>query len=342
MPLNVINAYKRLRHCLSLYKKYYSLHKNHIFIIGEPRHGNIGDSAIVDAQKKFIYNAFGGFCKISDVFMDDYKYDYDMWDKLIQDKDIICLPGGGNLGDIWYEEEIFREEIISRFPNNRIIVFPQSMMFHSEDKLKKARSVYNNHKHLTIVARDKITYENMKSAFNECNVLFTPDIVLSRDNLFEIYAGNHRSNIGLCLRDDLERNLSADSTSEILDYLNIKGYVYDKFDMVEPVSITIENRDELIENKFKQISSYRLIITDRLHAMVFSALTGTPCIVFANNHHKVSGCYEWISSLKHIRLVKSTDEALSLIDRLYDGHESVKPVNLKDKYKPLVEALVKS
>ncbi len=330
-----------IRHNLHLYKTYYSLHKNHVFIIGEPRHGNIGDSAIAEAERKFIYNTFRGNCRISDVFVDDYRYDYDMWDKLIRKKDIICLHGGGNLGDLWYNEELFREKIIERFPENRIIIFPQSMMFRSEEKLKKARQVYTHHKKLTMVARDQVTYESMKSAFPNCDIIFTPDIVLSMNNIFDEYANNKREKIGLFLRNDVEKALSDDSINELKAFLGKHEYTYDILDMVDPVSITIENRSELVKKKLNTISSYRLIITDRLHAMVFSALTGTPCIVLGNNHHKVSGCYQWIKSLKYIRLAHSMDEVLPLIDIFYNNTDKREKINLTKYYAPLVNALLK-
>lgn len=335
------NYLHRIKHVLHLYKTYYSLHKNHIFIIGEPRHGNIGDSAIAEAERKFVYDTFHGNCKISDIFVDDYNYNYDMWNKLIRKKDIICLHGGGNLGDLWYDEELFREEIIERFPENRIIIFPQSMMFQSEEKLEKARQVYTRHKKLTMTARDQITYESMKKAFPDCDIIFTPDIVLSMNNIFNKYAHNQRENIGLFLRNDVEKALSDDSINELKAFLENHGYSYDLLDMVDPVSITIENRPELVKKKLQTISSYRLIITDRLHAMVFSALTGTPCIVLSNNHHKVSGCYEWIKSLKHIQLAKSMDEALLLIDSFYKNTDEREKVDLTKYYAPLVNALLK-
>jgi pyruvyl transferase EpsI len=312
-----------------------------VFIIGEPRHGNIGDSAIAEAEKKFIYDTFDGNCKIADVFVDDYKYDIGMWDKLIQKKDIICMHGGGNMGDLWYEEELFREDVIKRFPDNRIIIFPQTMMFSSKEKLENSKLVYDTHKHLTMVARDQVTYDSMKEAFPNCDVILTPDIVLSLGNTLAEYDGSDRKNIGLFMRRDVERALNDESMKILLDYLNSKGYSYDELDMVDPVSITIENRLGLIKDKLKKISGYRLVITDRLHAMVFSTLTGTPCIVFGNNHHKVKGCYEWIKNLKHIQLVASMDEAIALIDSFYNDDTKREMIDLSEKYEPLRKALLK-
>ena len=333
--------YKGFRHKLYLYKKYYSIIGKHIFIIGEPRHGNMGDNAIAEAQKTFIYDAFNGKCIISDVFRDDYDYDYDIWDKVIKKKDIICLVGGGNLGDLWYEEELFREGIINRFPDNRIIIFPQSMLFNSQEKFECAKKVYNGHKNLTVVARDKYSYASMKESFSDCEVLLTPDIVLSLSGLFNQYVNSPRENIGLFMRKDIERNIDDPDYNKLIDYLDQNGYKYDLRDMVDPISITIENRKELINKKFECISHYRLIITDRLHAMVFSALTGTPCIVLGNNHHKVKGCYEWIDSLEYIHLVNNIDEAILLIDNLYDFQGKKQQIDLRNEFAPLMNALIK-
>ena len=50
------------------------------------------------------------------------------------------------------------------------------------------------------------------------------------------------------------------------------------------------------------------MITDRLHGMIFAAITGTPCVVLQNNNHKIKATYEsWLRPLKHIRLQENFD-----------------------------------
>jgi len=43
-------------------------------------------------------------------------------------------------------------------------------------------------------------------------------------------------------------------------------------------------------------SSSKLVVTDRLHGMVFAALAGTPCVVMGNCNYKVKGIYNWIEN----------------------------------------------
>lgn len=56
-------------------------------------------------------------------------------------------------------------------------------------------------------------------------------------------------------------------------------------------------------NKFKDFQKSKLVITDRLHGMVFCAISGTPCIAFSNYNHKVKGTYDWIKDLDYIKYV---------------------------------------
>ena len=55
---------------------------------------------------------------------------------------------------------------------------------------------------------------------------------------------------------------------------------------------------------FNKFRNSKLVITDRLHGMVFSAITKTPCIVTKSLDHKVIGTYEWIKNLNYIKLVE--------------------------------------
>jgi pyruvyl transferase EpsI len=50
--------------------------------------------------------------------------------------------------------------------------------------------------------------------------------------------------------------------------------------------------------------------------MVFAAITGTPCIVFNCNNHKIKGTYDWISYLDYIRFAETLEDAKTCIPDL--------------------------
>ena len=76
----------------------------------------------------------------------------------------------------------------------------------------------------------------------------------------------------------------------------------------EQGQISTEEQNKIIINKLNQFKSSKIVITARLHGMIFSALTEIPCIVFFNNNHKVIGVYQWIKELPYIQLVENLDD----------------------------------
>ena len=59
------------------------------------------------------------------------------------------------------------------------------------------------------------------------------------------------------------------------------------------------------------LSKYRkseLIITDRLHGMIFEAITSTLCIALENYNHKIKSCSETLEHLKYIKYVENIYE----------------------------------
>ena len=58
------------------------------------------------------------------------------------------------------------------------------------------------------------------------------------------------------------------------------------------------------------------MITDRLHGMVFAAITSTPCIALSNYNQKVKGTYEWIKHLPYIRFIEDENDIYKHIDEL--------------------------
>ena len=143
--------------------------------------------------------------------------------------------------------------------------------------------------------------------------ILSPDIVLStKMDDYGVTLGC-RSGILLVFRSDKERKMTDNDRSKIQDYLIENNISFRTSDMYSDVPVTKDNRVELVRKKMQEFSESELVITDRLHGMVFAALTGTPCIVFSNNHHKVQATYDWISYLPYIKLVNDYENAISLI-----------------------------
>jgi exopolysaccharide biosynthesis predicted pyruvyltransferase EpsI len=122
----------------------------------------------------------------------------------------IILHGGGNMGDLWRDHQIFKERIILRFQDRKIVIFPQTIYFKSKKNLENAAIIFNNHPDLTIFVRDKRSYQIGKENFYNCKVFQSPDTAFQLFNTFDMphYQKNNNSILAL-IRDDFEKNLDS-------------------------------------------------------------------------------------------------------------------------------------
>jgi pyruvyl transferase EpsI len=81
------------------------------------------------------------------------------------------------------------------------------------------------------------------------------------------------------------------------------------------------------EKLIEKYSRSKLVVTDRLHGMVFSYITKTPALVFDNSNAKISQCYEWIRDCGFVKLVNKDD--MSNLEYLMKDVMSSVPADLK-------------
>ncbi|MBX4263673.1 glycosyltransferase [Clostridium estertheticum] len=314
-------GYKETKHLYETKTK-----QKRIFIIGTPNHGNLGDHAIAYAEEKILKDNFKDFIIIEIVTADIIKHIKNL-KKNVKKDDIFVLQGGGNLGDEYIWEEEGRRKIISEFKDNKIILFPQSIYFKEtvigKTELSKTKTIYNEHKNLIMVAREETSYNIMKETFVNSKVILTPDIVLY---LNETYPKLERKGVLLSLRQDKEGVLSSQQKDDIrseaqsnFDKIIITDTV-DVFttheDKILQYMINLNQREKRLKAKWNQFKGVQVVITDRLHGLVFCAITSTPCIVIANYNHKVKDTYAWLKDLNYIKFVNDVEEIPGLIKEL--------------------------
>lgn len=88
---------------------------------------------------------------------------------------IIALHGGGNFGDLYPVHQNFREAMVRRFPNNRIVVLPQSVYFSSPLALERSARIFRQHRDLFLCVRDHASLRQVGAKFTE-NVVLMPDM----------------------------------------------------------------------------------------------------------------------------------------------------------------------
>lgn len=291
--------------------------KNRIILFDTADHSNLGDHAIAVAEKQFIIKYLPEF-SIIEVPGGNILRHTSLYRKFIKDTDIITIAGGGFLGDLWPFEEKIVQTIMKEFDKNNLVIFPQTF-FVDECKVeeyKQEHKGYIKHKHLIICLRDKESCDRFKKVFPEYegDVIYMPDLVCG----LEVEIKNKkRENVGICFRQDIESTDVVKDRNEIERILAMHSLQCVDIDTIDSRNIHPREREERVYKKINEFAEKKLVITDRLHAMLFAAITNTPCIAFDNKSGKVKGVYEWISNQKYIIFTESLidfEKNMELID----------------------------
>ena len=278
-------------------------------MISTPSHGNLGDQAIVYAQKRFLADTLPGF-SVFEIQRYQYELARERIQGMVRPSDIVVVDGGGNVGTLWPEENDKINDIISRFVDCSVLVFPQTAYFEDSERGRECEretaAVYRSNPNLVFFSRDRKTFETVGRLTPDTPSYYVPDIVPYDDAPFSA----ERSGALLCLRDDKERILDAKAAKTIDSVFDELGLQAGRTSTVveEPTRIYEGNRDAVLGVKWAEFSSSELVITDRLHGMFFSAITGTPCVALDNLSHKVSQGFEWIEGIPNVRLARTPDE----------------------------------
>lgn len=299
--------------------------KRAVYLIGTPDHYNIGDHIITYATCILLKDVMQE-AELIEISMREFPRKLPELQKNVKKDDVLILQGGGNMGNIYWRNERIRREIIRNFADNKIIIFPETIYYtrdcEGEADFAISQSVYGKAKRLTICAREQTSYEIMKKAYPHNKVILVPDIVCYLKSDLQ----GKREKVKLFFRDDLEKKVSESVRSRVESFLNKNGIDYEYKDMmhVQKGYIGRANRNRIVWNKINEVGSAKLVVTDRLHAMILSVLTGTPCLVIAGYNHKIeSTYYTWFEQISYVRLLNDSDNLEKEMEELLNMDEQL-------------------
>lgn len=318
MPLNSIKDLQN-----EIFKKLEPLMRKNCVLLNTPDHINIGDQLIWQGEIDFL-ESIGIKPKYSTSL---YYFD---WRPFTKDT-LILLHGGGNFGDIWEFHQEFRMKVIEKYPENDIVVFPQSVQYNSTDKIKEDAKRFASHSNVTICARDQYSYDLLKKYYSNA-IIMVPDMAFCMD-ISKWKKGKPKKQKLLLKRVDREisskfdyANYTSFSQRDWPTYdntvFNFSLRVYEKIvrtfgkyflskkskDTTFGIKLILD-RDYLIQKGFDFISSYELVVSTRLHGHILSLIMQVPTIMTDNDYGKNSRFYNtWLKDIPESQLVLNDDE----------------------------------
>lgn len=311
-----------------------------IFLIGTPDHDNLGDHAIAEATMNLIVKTVKDK-EVIEVTEENFIQNIKNIKKCIKKKDIIIIQGGGNWGNTYKYIDRMHKNILKYFYENRIIVMPQTI-YYSNDRIGK-KSLYKDIKmikkcnELIFFTREQYSYEYAKKILKIDKTFLVPDIVLSMEG----YKNKNSKRYGalICLRSDKEGKIKKEDKLWIHEFCENNYSNVIVTDTCTGQKISNKERKLKLISKYNQFCNSEIVFTDRLHGMIFAAITGTPCIVFGNFNHKVKYSYEWLKDLNYIQFVNGIEEVKDAIKKLNKCESNSYNQHFEEKYNLIREQL---
>lgn len=294
---------------------------NDVILLDCPYHINIGDTLIWQGELDYLDSIHRN--PIAQHSHDTFNF------YPLSAHTVICLHGGGNFGDLYREAQEFRKQVIRKYPNNRIVLFPQSVWYEDKSLIEEDSKLFSKHTNLFLCARDNDSYEFMKQHFPLNTVLLVPDMAFYING--EHLKGDCINKNGLStvyikrLDKELDKETYMDiSDKEIRDWPSFERFplsfrIIDQFLKILrtwPFSIgfvggvidKIMNsyiRKKQVRKGVRFLNQYNSIITTRLHAMILGLLLNKKVVGIDNITHKISAYYRtWLTNDKRVEIVE--------------------------------------
>lgn len=275
-----------------------------IYLLLTPAYASIGDQAIAWAEERWLAARYPGrrLCVL------DEDQTLRRLPGILAEStpdDLFFLQGGGNLGTLYPAVEERRRQVIRSLGARPAVLFPQSVWFEREEAARQSAEIYSR-PNLTLFAREQGSLTLMEQWYPRAKVSLRPDIVYS---LYPVARRRDlpRTRVLVSLRADKE-SASLDRRQALLEGLRAAWPEMEEYKMYRGGTVEPEQRAALVEQTVQTFHKARLIVTDRLHGVIFAAITGTPCVVLPNAYHKNQKNYDaWLRGMNYIAFCPDAD-----------------------------------
>lgn len=326
--------------------------KRKAILIGIPDYTNIGDTAIAEASELWIKKNFPDYSYLG--LQERY---YLRIRKILpffsKKNDRLFLQGGGNMGDRYPGLEGIRREIVTKYPDNKVVFMPVTIYFsdtvNGQKELMLSKRAYNAHTCLSILTRDEASADFAKKHFNKTQVINVPDIVCSKLETGFVPSRLKRNHkILICKRNDVENNSSFEELIRVAG-LQPSDYIYQDTELWNSKNKIIyktrfANYNEQLADLYQILNVFSessLVVTDRYHGLIFSYITSTPCVVIDNSDHKIREGVKWFSDCNYVFYAGSDLQLVSeMIEKAKEIEHCSTSQSIKQRFVELKNLLI--
>jgi pyruvyl transferase EpsO len=221
----------------------------------------------------------------------------------------ILLQGGGNFGTVWPINQAFREAVIQRFSDYRIVQLPQTIHFESELALERTQRRLSAHPDFWLMVRDRRS-EAIGRDQLRVKTLLCPDSALMLEG--RLQRGQPSVDVLVLARTDKEAgNANLKAFSLARHRVSCTDWLEEPTTTLRLVTLTTKKAAssnwghthiaqkislrafhalawERVHRGVKILSQGRVVVTDRLHAHILCMVLRIPHVVIDNSYGKLS------------------------------------------------------
>jgi pyruvyl transferase EpsO len=270
-------------------------------ILDFPAHYNTGDSAIWVGE----IEALGALHKRAPKYVSHNRYPISEIGRFVTTDDIIYIHGGGNFGDLWPRFQAYREAVIQAYPKHRIVQLPQTVHYRTPANADSARRAIAGHPDFHLIVRDRES-ETFAHDMFDCPVILAPDSAFCIDP--DGFRKGPSRGLVTIFREDQERRADAVAGRAFFEGVEITDWAREpairqktkrvamgllglaSVDMTMSARVAYFNAmaRNLVGLGLMQISSGRVVVTDRLHGHILCSLLEKPHVVIDNTYGKIA------------------------------------------------------
>lgn len=296
--------------------------KKKVFLFSIPTHPNLGDQAQLMCTEKWIHDNFREYKLIEmthlcvplsnsnpkTLLLNVQFFQYIVLKMIIRKDDIFIGHSGYFFVD--HHGGWFSYDFLLQHWDNKFVILPQTVNFYTPVVIQRVSERFGNRKNLILLCRDEVSFEKAKEMLGTTKLLLYPDIVTSLVGTRKY--DNPRDGILFCMRDDIEAFYSPQDIDKLMKRFG--SIRMEKVDTTLKISNEEmkRNRDQLINQMIEKISTFKVVITDRYHGTIFSAIANTPVVVINSADHKLSSGVNWFPKDEfedNVQFAKDLDDA---------------------------------
>jgi exopolysaccharide biosynthesis predicted pyruvyltransferase EpsI len=275
-----------------------------VAILDFPFHPNCGDSLIYLGELAALQEIGADILAVSDA--DGFRPQH--YQSLPPDT-VMLFHGGGNFGGLWDTPHIRRNEELEQLRTFKAVLLPQTMTTMDEECHQRTRAVLAQHSDVTLMWRDRKSFDAGRTFFPEASSLLVPDAAFCLHPLrAPAITLRSREHIALLARLDREGTGLADTVDTSVLVRDWECVFAEKV-LRRFLSLAIKREQRFrgrphmkwrtrlfyayahlnARSAARQLKSSDVVVLDRLHAWILSVLLGVPHVVVDTRYGKISG-----------------------------------------------------